>query len=90
MKRKSKFDYGVFHSDDYHLFAVSKQKYTLQEACLLFERETDEIAQFRRTQDGAVIWRAGVSNNEPLVCWWLHFDHDGTEPRYCPVWVFEY
>lgn len=92
MKGISKFEHDAFY-DDWNgkwLFAVSKQKYTLEEARKIFEEQTDCKAEFHQTQDGAVVWRAGVQDNEPCVCWWLHLDLDGTEPRCCPVWVFEY
>lgn len=91
MKGTSKFSYAAFYDDwnNKWLFAVSKQKYTLEEARKLFEVETDNKADFCQTQDGAVVWRAGVTNNEPCVGWWLEMDCDGTEPRRCPVWVFE-
>ena len=93
MKGISKFEHLTFYDDfnDNHLFAVSKQKYTEQEACKLFEIETDYCkAEYCKVQDGAVVWRAGVIDNEPHVCWWLERDCDGTEPRHCPVWVIEY
>ena len=92
MKGTSVFDYAVFYDDfnNKNLFAASKQKYTENEARVLFELETGEKAVFCQTQDAAVIWRAGVIDNEPHVGWWLEMNREGTEPRYCPVWVFEY
>lgn len=93
MKGISKFEHDAFW-DDWNgkwLFAVSKQKYTIEEARRLFAIETDNKAEFCQTQDAAVCWRAGINENgDPCVGWWLEMDKDGTEPRCCPVWVFEY
>ncbi len=92
MKAQSKFEHGVFYGDDYMFFAVNKQKYTREQALELFAREIDsDIAEAARCLTGvaAVTWRAGIVDNEPHVCWWIDFEHDGTEPRYCPVWAFQ-
>lgn len=91
MERLSKFDYGAFYSWDERYFAVSRQRYTEAEARELFARETDCKEEFFEAEIAAVRWRAGIDEDgEPRVCWWLELDHDGTEPRYCPVWLFEY
>lgn len=91
MKKQSKFDYGIFYYNyEERVFAVSKQRFSREEAIALFEQECDAPAVYEVT-DAAVRWRAGTTEDgERLVCWWLELDHDGTEPRCCPVWVFEF
>lgn len=92
MERISKFNFDYFW-EDYgcvRWFAVSKQKYTQEEANAIFEQETGESAANCKIQDCAVVWRAGIVDGEPRVCWWLELEADGTEPRHCPVWAFEY
>ena len=92
MKGTSKFEYSAFMDDCgmFRWFAVSKQKYTQEEAYEIFERETDERAANCRIPDCAVVWRAGIVDGERYVSWWLELDATGTEPRHCPVWAFEY
>ena len=92
MKGTSKFEYDSFDGGGWQcFFAVSKQKYTQEEAYEIFERETDERAANCRIPDCAVRWRAGINEDgEPVVGWWLELDADGTEPCCCPVWAFEY
>ncbi len=92
MKRLSKFDYGTFYGYGERWFAVSKQRFSIDEAMAMFAREFDmtaeEIAEFE-IESAAVRWRAGVNEeNEPQVGWWLEIDCDGSEPRCCPVWYF--
>lgn len=90
MKKQSKFDYAMFYFDYERMFAVSKQKFSREQAIALFEQECDAPVVYEIT-DAAVRWRAGVDMyGERRVCWWLELDYDGTEPRCCPVWVFEF
>lgn len=92
MKGLSKFDYGDFYGGyaDERFFAVSAQRFTKEEAECLFQRECGP-AKCYETGTASVVWRAGRNeDNDPVVGWWLDFEHDGTEPRYCPVWLFEY
>ena len=92
MKGQSKFDFGLFYDcwGDERFFAVSKQRYSKEQAieCFLLECDNPETYEI---SDAAVMWRAGRdADNEPHVGWYLEGDCDGTEPRCCPVWVFEY
>ena len=92
MTRLSKFDCGTFYQyyPDGRFFAVSAQRFTKEEAEALFQRECGPVECYE-IDTAAVRWRAGVDDEgEPAVGWWLELDHDGTEPRCCPVWVFEY
>lgn len=92
MERISKFNFDYFEEDFgcYRFFAVSKQKYTKEEAYEIFEQETGCIPEHCKIPDCAVVWRSGISDGKCRVCWWLELDADGTEPRHCPVWAFEY
>ena len=92
MKGTSKFEYASFDDGGWQcFFAVSKQKYTQEEANNLFEQEIAYEAEICKIHDCAVRWRAGINEDgEPVVGWWLELDADGTEPRCCPVWAFEY
>ena len=92
MNRLSKFDYGAFYSyyPDCRYFAASVQRFTKEEAEALFQQECGPVECYE-VSTASVVWRAGVDeDNEPRVCWWLELDHDGSEPRHCPVWLFEY
>ena len=90
MKRLSKFDYGTFYGYNDRFFAASSQRFTKEEAEVLFQREQGPVECYE-VSTAAVRWRAGKNeDDEPVVGWWLELDHDGTEPRYCPVWLFEY
>ena len=79
----SKFDHATFSA----AFAVSAQKYTIEEAAAMYELE---YGRRPVTSDrAAVIWKVGRDEyNQPCAGWWLDTEHDGTEPRYCPVWLF--
>ena len=89
MERLSKFDCGCFYGEN-RWFAVSKQRFTKEEALEMFKRELDG-ADVYEIHDAAVQWRAGVNEDgERVVGWWLQLDCDGTEPRCCPVWAIEY
>lgn len=91
MKKLSKFEYDIFYSGSDRHFAVNRQKYTEEEARAIFEQQTECKEEFFEILEGAVTHRAGVDfDGERHVGWWLDFCHDGTEPRYCPVWAFQY
>lgn len=86
---KSKFDFDVFYDEweNIHYFAVNRDRYTREEAITLY---TDEMGgeYFNGIKKAAVRWGvAGKIDGEPRVGWCLEMDKDGTEPRYCPVWV---
>ena len=84
---KSKFEYGRFLSGKW--FAVSKQRYTKEEAIKLYRYETAR-AEFSELRDAAVRWCVGLDENgKHRVKWWLFFDRDGTEKYCCPVWAFK-
>lgn len=88
MKGQSKFDYGAFYTYNERIFAVNAQRFSFVDAIKLYEREIG-FPKFYDSGTAAVIWRAGRDeDNERIVGWWLDFEHDGTEARYCPVWIF--
>jgi len=72
----------------YDEFAVSKQKYTKEQA---IEIAKEEIGCFKKPYymavgNGFVRHRAGVNEDgEPRVCWWLEYEE---RKRSCPVWAF--
>ena len=82
----SKFDWQVFSGEGGVFFAASKERYTLEEATAIAERELESpVAPLD------VNWvarhRAGIDDwGEPCVGWWLD---DGPLPRSCPIWAFE-
>lgn len=83
----SKFDFGCF-CGGYDYFAVSKEKYTKEEAAKLFKGEcmiNDETITVAITGDAWVRHRAGRNeDNEKCVGWWLEYEDYG---RNCPVWA---
>lgn len=89
MKGLSKFDYDWYYGD-LHCLAVSKQRYTKEQAIDIARREFKyeygapcEVVVL----DGFVRHQAGITEDgDPFVGWWLMFE-DGA--RRCPVWVFE-
>ncbi len=88
MKGQSKFDYDIF-CGGYDFFAVSKQRYSREEAIEIAKREL-QYAQDEEWElaigDGFVCHRAGVNEDgEPQVGWWLEYSDRG---RSCPVWMF--
>ena len=84
----SKFDYDSFYGgfDD---FAVSKEKFTKDEAIALYKREMDiPSGETIAVMESYVRHRAGVNEDgEPCVGWWIEYAHYG---RDCPCWVFHY
>lgn len=84
----SKFDYANF-TDGYDELAVSKEKYTKEEAIEIAKAELKYVLKKRpylKIGDGYVRHRAGRSeDNEPCVCWWLEYEE---YKRSCPCWVF--
>jgi len=87
IKSKSKFDFNIFYGG-YDSFAVSKQKYTKEQATELakIELETHEKPYYIAVGSGFVTHRAGINEDgEPGVGWWLEYkEHE----RSCPAWVF--
>jgi hypothetical protein len=84
----SKFDYDKF-TGGYDVFAVSKEKYTKEQAIeiakeelrLLNEKEFD-----LRIGSSYVRHRAGINEDgEPCVGWWIEYREC---KRSCPAWVF--
>ena len=87
---QSKFEYGTFWMDGDRCFAANAMKYSKDEARRLYRQEVDD-EPYKDSYKASVIYRVGWNeDNEKCAGWWLDFDHDGTEPRYCPVWVFEF
>lgn len=82
----SKFEYMNFYGDDGNELAISKEKYTKDEAIKIAEIEfEDNGAKYLAIGNGWVRHRAGIDDwGEPCVGWWL----EGTEyKRSCPCWV---
>ena len=87
---QSKFEYDVFYCDSDRYFVANAMKYSKDEAWRLYRQQVDDT-QTKEPYKASVIYRVGWDeDNEKCAGWWLDFTHDGTEPRYCPVWVFEY
>lgn len=87
MVKQSKFDYDCFRGDGIDNFAVSKQRYTKEEAIEIAKREiTWWDPKFLAIGDGYVIHRAGITDDgECCVGWWLEYE---PRKRSCPAWVF--
>lgn len=83
----SKFDYASFYGG-YDTFAVSKEKFSKEEAIEIAKHELESIHKpyYIAVGNGYVRHRAGINeDNEPCVGWWLEY----TEyKRSCPAWVF--
>ena len=86
----SKFDYDIFLGG-YDELAVSKEKYTKEEAIDIAKVEL-ELSQWRRrpyylcVRDGFVRHRAGRNEcGEPCVGWWMEYEE---HKRSCPCWLF--
>lgn len=87
MKGKSKFDFSGFVGG-YDNFAVSKQKYTREEAIELAKLENDWYGGGCYIAIGSafVRHRAGVDEDgERCVGYWLEYEE---HKRSCPVWCF--
>ncbi len=84
----SKFDCGVFVGG-YDDFAVSKQRYTKEEAIEMAQREYEWRKEgYVAIGNGYVRHRAGMNeDNEPQVGWWLEYEE---HKRSCPCWIFHY
>lgn len=79
----SKFEYSLF---DNGYFAVSKQKYTKEQAVEIFKREIDlDLPCLIAVGSAFVRYRYGINDdNEPCSGWWIEI---GERRRSCPVWV---
>lgn len=84
----SKFEYASFYGG-YDDFAVSKERFTMQEALTMYRLEKEHYkGQSRKIAvcDAFVCHRAGVNEDgEPCVGWWLEYKE---RKRSCPVWAF--
>jgi hypothetical protein len=87
----SKFDYDTFDGG-YDSLAISKEKYTKEEAIKIAKVELNYGVKHREKMpyiaigEGFVRHRAGVNEDgEPCVGWWLEY-HE--HKRSCPAWVF--
>lgn len=86
MKSTSKFDYGSFYGG-YDEFAVNAQRFTLEEATKLLEKELEVDANDWVMSKAFVKWRAGVDeDHEKCVGWWLEYKQ--REKGSCPVYAF--
>lgn len=83
----SKFEYNSFFGG-YDEFAVSKEKYTKDEAIKIAIVETARRKKpyYLAIGDCFVRHRAGVNaEHEPCVGWWLEYTE---HKRSCPCWGF--
>ncbi len=83
----SKFDYCGF-CGGYDQLAVSKEKYTKEQAINIAKVELESVNKpyFLAVGSGYVRHRAGMNeDNEPCVGWWLEYKE---HKRSCPCWVF--
>lgn len=85
-RSKSKFDYNAFEGDLFPI-AVSKEKYTIDEAIEIAKRELNaEDEESLTVKNAYVRFRAGIDEDgERRVCWWLEDTEYATS---CPVWEF--
>ena len=84
----SKFDYMNFWGDCIETLAVSKEKYTKEQAIEVAKIELESIGKpyYIAVGNGYVRHRAGVNEDvEPCVCWWLEYEEHS---RSCPCWIF--
>ena len=82
----SKFNYEGFYGG-YDCLAVSKEKYTKQEAIDIARKELAYEKQiYLAICDGFVKHRAGMNeDNEPCVGWWIEYEKT---QRDCPAFLF--
>jgi hypothetical protein len=87
----SKFDFDYFVGGGYDCFAVSKEKYTKEQALeIVKEQLEDEWKGYKYLfiRDAYVRHRAGISeDNEPVVGWWLEYKE---HKRSCHVYAFHF
>ena len=85
----SKFDYAGFYGGYAPTLAVSKEKYTKDQAIEIAKEELEFISTLPyhiAVGEGYVRHRAGVNEDgEPCVGWWLEYTE---HKRSCPCWVF--
>lgn len=82
----SKFDYDIF-MDSIDTLAVSKEKYTKEQAIEVAKQELDiKVYEYLAVGSAFVRYRYGVDlDGEKHSCWWLeYYKHS----RSCQVWVF--
>ena len=82
----SKFSYDVFkvYGDNYYSVAVSKERYSEQEAIQIAKSELGVKEVEKR--DGFVRFGYGLDDdNELRNTWWLEWSES---KRCCPVWAF--
>ena len=83
----SKFEYGIFFGG-YDTLAVSKEKYSKEEAIEIAKTELESISKpyYIAVGTGYVRHRAGVNeDNEPCVGWWIEYSE---HKRSCPAFLF--
>lgn len=83
----SKFEFENFVGG-YDSFAVSKQKFTKEEAieCARYQKDWNSGKGYIAVGSAFVRHRAGRNEDgEPCVGWWLEYEE---HKRSCPVWCF--
>lgn len=84
----SKFDYANFYGNCMDVLAVSKEKYTREQAVEIAKIELEVIDKpyYIAIGDGYVRHRAGRDEDgECCVGWWLEYEEHN---RSCPCWIF--
>lgn len=85
----SKFDVEIFRGDDYTYVAVSKERYSKEEAIEIAKGELKDVGTDKLSlvlQNGFARHRAGINEDgDPCVGWWLEWEDYG---RNCPVYAF--
>lgn len=88
--RLSKFHYGVFSSGERKYVAISKQRYTFEEAVKIASEQlnVDYSDSYSFPYNEAwVMHRAGINEDcEKVVGWWI--EHKPRPNRCCPCWIF--
>lgn len=82
----SKFDYAIFYGG-YDNFAVSKEKYTKEQAIELYRIECNNTQNMKIAITNAFVrHRVGWNENNERCCgWWLEYKEHS---RSCPVYAF--
>lgn len=89
MKYRYKFDYDCFYSEEDEYIAVSKERYTKEEAIKIIEGEIERKVIAENLLDLFVRNGYGYDeiNNEPCHGCWL--EEESGKGR-CPVWAYKY
>lgn len=88
--KKSKFNYSLFSDETDHILCINADKYTLEEAYEIAEKEdfTEENG-YKLDMGNYVRHRAGIDfEGEKVVGWWME-DYGSRDRRgFVPVYAF--